>query len=381
MKQKEKILGEVKGYLKRHLKKTATTKLTNVTGKTGRYNVPAELYQKRTSRANRVLISWKTVKKNNLKLKHLMTFDGGVVVEFINDDYFNEQNFENELFQYLVNRVGSDEKVSSMISIRSEIGSSSSRLQRENYQKLINNTRVYYQGKEIIINENNLRDYIIRRKPGTSYQNKGNEHWEGFIYFSIKGGQQETLQSHKESTDFSLFNPACEYLNEELIVELQLVSHYFVLVSLEIDKNMKAEIVEYQNVLNSLRYVLEKCIYSSEAFKGNLLTYCENHPSTSMKKGELYDPIQVVPIKAKDFEIFDKYDDRNLNLAHDEAVNKDRYYWDDEKNVLLSAARPSNIFWSRQLSNMMQQNFTLEEYFEHQEKITIRRKELLSNND
>lgn len=32
-------------------------KMTNICGKTGKYNVPDELYQKRTSRTNRILIS------------------------------------------------------------------------------------------------------------------------------------------------------------------------------------------------------------------------------------------------------------------------------------------------------------------------------------
>ncbi|MCB6939966.1 hypothetical protein, partial [Agathobacter rectalis] len=57
-----------------------------------------------------------------------------------------------------------------------------------------------------------------------------------------------------------------------------------------------------------------------------------------------------------------------------------RFYWDKCKNTLLSPARPTNVFWSKHLSNMMQQNFSLEEYFEHQEKIIERRNDLLNRN-
>jgi len=93
-------------------------KLKNICGKTGQYNVPDQLYQKRTSRSNRALISWKTVEKNNLTLPQLETFSGGVVVEFINEDYFKKDGNPKSLFNVLKKRLGSDEIVSSMISIR-----------------------------------------------------------------------------------------------------------------------------------------------------------------------------------------------------------------------------------------------------------------------
>ena len=54
------------------------TKLLNVCSKTGQYNVPDELFQKRTPRSNRVLISWKAVKQNQLTIDQLKSFSGGV---------------------------------------------------------------------------------------------------------------------------------------------------------------------------------------------------------------------------------------------------------------------------------------------------------------
>lgn len=56
------------------------TKLSNVCSKTGQYNVPSELFQKRTPRSNRVLISWRAVKNNKLTLEQLNAFEGGVVI-------------------------------------------------------------------------------------------------------------------------------------------------------------------------------------------------------------------------------------------------------------------------------------------------------------
>lgn len=42
--------------------KNIRTKFGNVCGKTGKYDVPDELFQKRTNRKNRSLISWRTVR-------------------------------------------------------------------------------------------------------------------------------------------------------------------------------------------------------------------------------------------------------------------------------------------------------------------------------
>ncbi|WP_369044552.1 hypothetical protein [Staphylococcus chromogenes] len=372
---KEEVKKKTFTYLKSFAHSKTVTKISNITGKTGQYNVPNELFQKRTARKNRVLISWKSVKKNELTLNHLKAFEGGVVVEFINEDYFNEENYKNELFQYLIKKIGCDEIVSSMISIRSESGSSSSSIQRASYAKLINDTEVEYNGKKVKINENNWRNYLIERKQ-TYSSGVGNEHWEGFLYVSIKGGQQDVIKSHDKEE--RLFNPACEYLNEEISLELNLVMAYFTLRSKSRNELDIYEKPMYKEIMNDLSLALKECYYSSEAYTGNLLDYCENHPSTSMKKGELFDPIQVAPIYIEDFDIDDKADDRNIDFTHDEAVNKDRYYWDDYRNTILSPARPTNVFWSKHLSNMMQQNFSLEEYFEHQEKIIKRRNELLS---
>ena len=98
-----------------------------------------------------------------------------------------------------------------------------------------------------------------------------------------------------------------------------------------------------------------------------------------MIAGQLTDPIQVEPIHIDDFAIDNKEDSRNLDFTHDEAVNKGKYYWDEAKQCVLSPARPTNVFWSKHLSNMMQQNFSLSEYFEHEEEIIARRRQLLSN--
>ena len=158
-------------------------KFSNICAKTGAYAVPPELFQKRTPRKNRALISWEAVKRNNLTLEQLDTFEGGVVVEFINNDFFDDDNKSNELFMTLKNRMGSNENVSAIISIKSEAGSSSSSIQRDSFAKLTNNTIVKYRGADVCINKNNYEDYAI--KQDITGKGQGNETWSCFLFISI----------------------------------------------------------------------------------------------------------------------------------------------------------------------------------------------------
>lgn len=350
------------------------TKFRNISGKTRAYNVPLELYQKRTNRKNRVLISWKTVKANDLTIEQLNTFVGGVVVEFVNEDYFEPNNQNDPLFIELKNRLGSDENVSSIISIRSESGSSSSFVQRQAFQQLINNTVVRYKDQKVCITADNYLNYAIKQEQKGGM---GNDKWSGFLFISIKGGQQDVIISHKIPQTF--FNPACEYANRSVSTDIDLVLSYFAMLSIDIEMYPEKS-DRYHYLINALRATLKEIKYNNPSYTGDLLEYCENHPSVRMVPGKLYDPIQVVPIHIKDFAIDNKEDERNLDLTHDEAVNKDKYYWDTINNCILSSARPTNVFWSRHLSNMMQQNFTLEEFFAYEEDIVRRRKELLGDN-
>lgn len=369
---KHKVRLSVFNYLGK-LDPKIKTKLLNISGKTGKYNVPDELFQKRTSRKNRVLISWKTVKKNKLTIDQLKTFSGGVVVEFVNEDFFAAANQSDIVFNELKKRIGSEDIVSSIISIRSESGSSSSAVQRQYFNELINNTEVIYKEKKIIITKENFRDFAIKQiSPG----GLGNEKWSGFLFVSIKGGQQDTINSHYENQ--TIFNPACEYANADICLDIDLVLAYFAMISINKETICQRANKEYNKIMSLLRTTLKKIYYDSEDYIGNLLEYCDNHISTNLEIGKLYDPIQVEPIDIMDFAIDDKNDPRNLDLTHNEAVTHDRYYWDRIKKCILTPARPTNLFWSKHLSNMMQQNFSLEEYFQHEKNIIERRNKFLS---
>lgn len=377
---KKKCRDDIFKFLNYFGEKTRT-KFDNICGKTGQYNVPPELYQKRTNRSNRVLISWKTIEKNDLTLEQLESFKGGCVVEFVNNDFFTEPSKNIDLFKELKSRLGSDLNVSSIIAIRSESGSSSSGLPREAFSKLINNTKIHYLEEELTIDQHNYQNYFLEKKQSSGKRKgKGNEKWGGFLFISIKGGQQDTIESHKNNP-LTLFNPACEYANEDVCLDIDLVMSYFALISISKVELNETQNKEYDELMSQLQSILKSIEYDHAHYSGNLLNYCDNHPSIKMQKGELYDPIQVKSIKIDHFGIDNKSDENCLDFTHDEAVNKDKYYWDKNKKCILSATRPTNIFWSKHLSNMMQQNFTLSEYFQNEEEIVNRRNELLNKHE
>lgn len=351
-------------------------KFSNICAKTGQYNVPSELFQKRTPRSNRVLIEWKVVNDNELSLEQLETFSGGVVVEFLNNDFFDENNFSNPLFHELKNRLGSDETVSSIISIHSEAGSSSSEIQRKSFAKLINNTEVSYKGVKILITKENYQNFAIKQiKDGAKGIGIGNEWWSGFLFISIKGGQQDTIETHHDK-ELTLFNPACEFATKEVCIDLDLVMTYFAFLSIRKELLDEYDSISFDTLFSQLKDSLRSSFYDSPAYSGNLLEYCENHPSVKMIRGVLTDPIQLRRIDISQFDISERTAD-SIDFTHEEAVIYQRYYWDNIKKCVLSPARPTNVFWSYHLSNMMQQDYSLEDYFKYEEERFNARQRLL----
>lgn len=377
MKSKEQIRLDAFDFLGA-LDKSIKTKFSNICAKTGQYDVPSELFQKRTARKNRALLPWKSVKANDLTVEQLNSFAGGVAVEFVNEDFFLPENQCNPVFRELANRIGADENVSAIISIRSESGSSSSRVQRENFKRLINNTALNYKGQPVTITKDNYIKYKLNRlKSG----GMGNETWDGFLFVSIRGGQQDTIQTHI-GEELKLFNPACEYASKEVCTDIDLVMAYYALISVKRESlpepAQSRYDKQYGDLIKNVRSALADSFYDNASYRGNLLDCCNNHPSVSMNHGQLTDPIQAERIDIMDFAINKKDDLRSLDFTHDEAVNIGKYYWDKAKKTILSPARPTNVFWSKHLSNMMQQNFSLSEYFEHERVMIEKRTEMLS---
>ncbi|MBO0486579.1 hypothetical protein [Vagococcus fluvialis] len=348
-------------------KKMIKAKFNNISGKTGKYGVPNTLFQKRTSRENRVLIPFKDVQNSNITYEQLGKFQGGVTVEFINNEYFEQlslpTNEQNEVFKILKDKLGSDDNVSAMIDIKNDRNSSSS-----SQRKALESLKEYLDQHDQQIGE----EILIKRKDDVKYSGKGNDKWEGYVYYDISGGQQDTKDSHKEykisAEKVQLFNPAIEYAGENVSLDITLVLIYFALFSIKDD--MRNQVwVAYIN--ECLSYFETRSYKTPEGTRVALYDYVNNHVSLKIKKGELFDPIQVKKITIEDFALNTRSDD-SLDITHQSSVNNAQYIYDEEltdgsvEGVLLTPANPINLFWSKHLSNMMQQNFSLKDYFKEQ---------------
>lgn len=348
------------------------TKFSNICNKTGMYNVPEELFQKRTPRKNRVLISWKTVKKNNLDMKKLESFENGVAVEFMNNDYFDEENQSNPLFIELKNKLGADDNVSSIITFRSENGSSSSSIPRIAFSKFIDNTEINYKGQKIVINEKNYMNYKLNKTVDGLGSGIGNDKWNGFLFVSIKGGQQDTIETHK-ANPITLFNPACEYANADVSIDIDLTLSYFAMRSIDDNNLPEDKRTQHKDLLYKLSEMLKNINYELNENSISLFKYCNMHPSMAINENKLLDPIQLKEISISNFNITESAESESIDITHNEAVNKEIYYWDSKRNCVLSPARPTNLFWSYHLSNMMQQDFNLSGYIKYEEEIYNKR--------
>ncbi|MCM1048246.1 MAG: hypothetical protein NC433_07465 [Clostridiales bacterium] len=344
------------------------TKFSNTVAKTRQNDIPKNIWLDRTARYSRVLIPWKKVKYNNITFEQLQSFSGGVTVEFINEDWFEPTNQTDPVFIQLKTCLGSNNTVSSIISFRSEGGAISSERAQAYFDRFINGTKLTYNNIDLTITKNNYEDYRLTR---VSSGQTGNEKWTGFLYYSIRGGIHTNSALMSNTSEYQLFNPSCDYASKLVSYDIFFTLAYFALRSVEIETLAPTLRTQYATVLNALIERLASAYYSSTNYTGNLLVYCNNHPSLQIEKDKLYDPIQVERIYINDFAIDDKSNPRNIDLTHNEAVFHEKYYWDSAKKVILSPARPTNLFWSFHESNMIQQNHTLEEYI----KLEIQRVE------
>jgi hypothetical protein len=341
------------------------TKFNNINGKTAIGDVPPELFQKRTSRTNRVLLPFKVIKNNQLEISKLNSFAGGVCVELVNYDLIDPTNFEYEGFTDLLSKIGSDELVSAMISFRSEEGDSGANAARSSYSEIM---------EKIVNGEIDINLIPIERDDTKVWSGKGdNSVWKGNFFAGIRGGQQTGIESHKQLGEQLLFNPAIEYANPLVCEDINLVLSYFALHCHDISEGGDVKIEN--ETIEHIKKDIEDYLKSRQYNGCNLLDYCMKHPSLFVGEGVLIDPIQFKKISINFFNKNKANKMDVMNLCHDESVDKKRIYFDNQQQCLLTPARPNNFFWATNLSNMMQQNYTLKEYYQEEDERYRKRKE------
>jgi hypothetical protein len=92
-------------------------------------------------------------------------------------------------------------------------------------------------------------------------------------------------------------------------------------------------------------------------------------------------PLTLNNISIKQFEIENRSKSNNyIDICHNEAVSKEKLYYDNTRRCILTAARPQNLFWGEKLGNMQQQDFTINEYLNDVVKKAERIKQELNIN-
>lgn len=348
----------------------AKVKFQNINGKTSQYYVHEKLFQDRCARYTRVLIPFKYVVQNELKMKHLERFKKGAIVEFVNDDIIKSEYKTKDIHKKLRKKIGSDDNVSAIISFRSEDGNPGAEVAAkafEEVKKALTRTNDWNIAELIPL----TRKKVIVDGEKVGYRNLHNNHWEGNCLISIKGGKKETIE--KPSAKKQIFNPAIEYANSRICFDIEMVLAYYALhchdAPDEANGKKTGQTIKKSDLIKQIENYLKTRKYPKPEMKGeNLLEHCKTHITMSLIPGKLVDPIQVTEISIKQFnnEITPK--EEQLHISHMEAAQLGKFVWDAGNDTILSAARPTNLYWSTHLSNMMQQHFTIDEFWKHIEK-------------
>lgn len=136
---------------------------------------------------------------------------------------------------------------------------------------------------------------------------------------------------------------------------------------------------ENSELLKEIEDQLIKTAYKENEDTFTLFEYCKEKLNC-IKDDNLVDPLTKEKIKfqyfaynigetetlnlgkidgnGRDFEVDW---DCSIDVAHREAAKFQKFYVDDIRKTILTAARPTNLFWAFHTSNMIQQNFTMEE--------------------
>jgi hypothetical protein len=326
--------------------KGLVTKFKNVSGKTSRKDVPVALWTKRTSRTNRVLLRWTIVRKQEClqKIDNLEKFTGGVCVEFVNgqqDDIEKSTKLKELKKELINNRLGGNDLVTSIISVRNELGDSGSvdawiyieDLMKKNKWDLQTLANEYFSER------------VCRKSTKKNYNHKLNVNWKGKYFIDVKGAKQSSVKNYRvKEKGPQLFNPAFEYASEEVCQDIYCVLSYFAFFAIDNEFQLI-----HNNTLDNLKNHLYSTIYNGKS----LLEYCTEHPSLKLTRGKLIDPITMDIINIKDF--------NEVELCHN--ISYANYKFKVDNGRLLSAASPDNLFWGFRESNKIQLEYDLHEYY------------------
>ena len=337
--------------VKENLCDKSKTKIGNIC----KAGTKAILSTKRVSPNSRIIMDYRTIISNNLTLEQLATHKHGTVIAIHFSDFEKIKNNSNrnELEQYIYDNIGSDNTVSCILYLTNEPGSPSDNEARN----LLPKFKAYIELKNLkpIRRVDKLDNNDPKKKPiPRGETNKYNDKWCGHYFYEISGGKQESELSHTKEDEI--------FTQSKGFISSPIVEHY-VILSLVYQLLFAEDIHDYIKDENTIITLKERCekILKSKKFSGdtcyNLIQKLNNikKDTEDNDKYKLISLITFEPIKMKNLNI--------MEICHLESASKDKYYFCEDNNVILSDYRPGNLFWDTKESNMRMGEDSPNEYW------------------
>lgn len=327
-------------------------KIINNNGKCG---TNSTLPTQRTVAHGRPTLPYSIVRKSNIdNVEMLRTFYSGVAIELVNYDYHEVIKRDDDFSKYLIDNIGGEEVVASFISIKSVDGDSGSSYAEKCFKSF-----------ESLIQQNNWCS--VKRKP--EYTNKkcsvtvGNDKWSGHIHIDISGGNNKHKKNKDIPIENQLFISYYDYANSEVETHVNANMIYYMLYCFDIEKyililkvNQLKEM--FETFLKEIYYD-DGCLYDSHVMRKCL----------KIKDGKR---VLVCPLTDKKISIDDfllcKNSPDSIQICHNEAICKEKLYFDKTRGYIITARRPQNLFWGTKRGNMQQQELTIDELWAEKKK-------------
>ena len=305
-------------------------------------------YTQRVSRSCLTIIPYPLIVKNNLTIAQLETFTNGVCIQ-INWNCFKsmyDKSQRSKLEEYCVTHVGSDAHVSCVVTLFSKetegSASSQSLVHLNEFQKFIKEQRW-----------RPTRRKSNKFKRGTN--NKGNDKWCGHYMYQVQGGSNtNNACSHsKKDASVGLFTIHKGFATDEIMEWTRATLLWQFLHIKELDTVFTQAEIE----TNKRKY--EEALSTKMYFGKTCLELIDSISSTQkiIRDGYLFNIIDQKHLTIDDFD--------SLEVTHNEAVSKEKLYFDETTQLLLSDFRPGNVFLCHKTSNMRQQELTVDEWIEY----------------
>lgn len=331
------IFRKIEKYMPIHV----VTKLKNI----NKSMCDCILTSKRISQDSRILIPYTIITMNNLSIQNLDTYINGIVIDLPFQDYLHIQNKQyeelNEIEKYMLSNIGSNNNVSCILTITNSYSGGSYTLQQ-----------LLYIFKQHI--QNNHWKPVKRNTDYTKDIYKGNEKWEGHYYYRICGGSnkiQEISHPNESDKDYQIFTTYKSFMNgNKYIYDVKASLYYQLLYFEDIE-----EYIHNNDDLQQFRSFLYSHLQNSVYLEKNVIDWFDYNKIFLVENNIVYSPTLIEPLRIDKIE--------TIQISHNEAIVKQKIYYDTNMKTIVSDYRPGNLFWDYKLGNMQQQDFTIVEFW------------------